>query len=456
MSLRDRLNTLATRVGTDVGLLEKRAFGRPLGAFEAALSRSWINPCRIVWLGSSTTGGVEATNPSLDYVTVATRRLQAAAPSITGGYEKPVVNVGQGYLPLDTRPGVQSYRSGLGGGTSETYIDATNVALILWQRPNLIVHDIGLFDALDLEAFAVPANEYETNVAWVVDHFNTNAVLPVSQVLVHSYRRGEVTPAKWATYRQALYNIARTRPNVMVIELQEEFDLLDAFGADPYDLIGPDGFHPSDNGHALIADIILKKMSLTIPQGQAHREHVLDTFTRPNATALYAPEKGVPWSTWTPLGTATAEIDDSTMRITTAGTVVVESGLADLEVDATITVPAPASTGLPGLVFRGNGDTNRMGLFCNATTSQVQLYRTLSGATTSVVAASHPFPAGTYHLQVRAQGNRVWCYVNGVKVIDYIMTGSEMAGLGGNTQIGFRNTVVAPGVYYHHIRASRL
>lgn len=448
-SLQQRLTGMAAAVGTDVGRVQRSAHARPLAAFEASLSRSWINPCRIVWLGDSVTYGLSA-SPGMDYVSIVTRRLQAAYPSMIGGYEKPVVPLATGWPNLDSRPGVHSYRSAVGGANSDDYVNEVNEGFIWWTRPSLVVHAVGLNDSLSVEPYAVTVSEYQANVAAAVDSIDNAAAISspahkVSHILLHNYQRWETTASAWAEYRDALYEVAKTRPNVLVVDINEEFALMGAFSGDPAGLISADAVHPTDAGHALMAEVLLKKMGLSVPNDPSRSQTVLDTFIRPNVSPAGAP--------WEVFGSAVPAIVDNTLRITTGGTVMRESGLSNLWAETFVTLPAPASAGLPGLVFRGSNDSNRMGVFLNASSGVFQLYRTLSGSTAVAQQVSHAFPAGEYAVQVRAEGDRVLAFINGVKMIDYTMTTAEMTGLGGLTKIGFRNGTTAPDVQFHHIRA---
>lgn len=456
VGLQARLLSLAGAVGNDIGTIRKNVHTRPLAAFSAALSRSWVSPCRIVWLGDSTVFGSLSSNPSLDFVTQVTKRLQNSYPSMIGGYEKPVVNVAVEWPVLDPRPGVQSYRSAAGGANSDTYLNDVNSTFVRWQSPHLVVHSVGINDILKVDPYKVSPEDYETNIRDAVDYIDTGVTHKVSHILIHNYRRSEESVSSWDRYRRALHNVARSRPNVLVVEVNEEFDILDHTGSDPFDLIATDGLHPSDNGHALIAELILKKMALPIPIDTS-REHFLDTFTRANtANMLGQPAEKPVMMLWDRPGAGVPSLTDQTMRITTAGTVFIDCGLKDLEVDSMVTLPAAASAGLPGVVFRAADDNNRLGLFLNPVSSSIQLYRTMAGATAVVQSASLVLPAGNYTVQIRAEGSRIYGYVNGVKRIDYTMTAPEISALSGLTKIGFRNSSAAPDVMFHFLRASRI
>jgi lysophospholipase L1-like esterase len=217
-----------------------------LAAWHEAAAHADTAQANIVWLGSSTTYGAGATAPERRYVDLVTAELG-------GG---PVTRVGATFPTRNTLPGVHGYNASAGGANSETYVNDTTRAFILWERPSLVVHMIGSNDSIDVEPYAVSAGDYEANVAYQIDRLDDSVSQPMSHLLVHTYRRDGVSVAKWRTYRQALENIAAARDNVAVLDISAEFEVSDHLGADPDDLVSDDGVHPSDAGHALMAELV--------------------------------------------------------------------------------------------------------------------------------------------------------------------------------------------------------
>lgn len=229
------------------------AQGDPLAAWKAALANSDTAQANIVWLGSSSTYGVGASSPDKRYIDLVTAALG-------GG---PVTHVGDSYPTRTTSAGVRGYVSAPGGSNSENYISDTNQPWILWERPSLIVHMVGSNDSVDREPFAVPVDEYEANIGAKIDRLDASTSRPMSHLLVHTYRRFDVTAAKWATYGDALKRVAAARENVAVLDVSQVYEAADHVGADPRDLIyDADMLHPSDAGHALMADLIAPMLRL--------------------------------------------------------------------------------------------------------------------------------------------------------------------------------------------------
>ena len=235
------------------------ADGDPLAAWNNALANTDTAQANIVWLGSSTTYGNNATAPDKRYVNLVTNRLRGSQGP------EPVVRPASNYPNRNTEPGVHGYLSAFGGTTSENYVNDSTRPWILWERPSLIVHMIGSNDSIDAEPYAVTAAEYEANVAAEVDRLDAGAQTPISHVLVHTYRRAGTSLEKWATYRDALERVAASRSNVLVVDISAEYEQADHIGADPLNLIDTDGVHQTDAGHAFMADLLAPTLGAAAP-----------------------------------------------------------------------------------------------------------------------------------------------------------------------------------------------
>lgn len=423
----------------------------PLGPWEAALAqRNMSGPARVVFLGSSTMFGSNATNPSRRFTALLLERIQNAYPSAQPGYEKALVNVGNGYPTLDNRLGVHGYVSAAGGQTSANYLNGVNKPLVVWTKPNLVFHGVGANDALDAPGWHVPPEDFQTNVANGVDYIDANVPHPVSHVFLHQHRRNEVSAETWAVYLERLRRVAETRPNVMVLDASPAFELLRWTAGDPLGL-NADLSHLTDKGHAYLADLVAK--ALRVPTSPTNPKVVLrDTYARPDG-APGAVE--VPYGrAYQAIGTAAAAISNQALTLTAAGTVLVDSGLSNLEVEGNITIPASSS--LPGLIFRGQDDQNRMGVFLNRSASAIQLYKTQAGATSTMKVVSKVIPAGTHNVMVRADGDKVWGYLNGELVIEDTLDASEMTSFSTLTKVGIRDNAVTPGVSWTSLEVRRL
>lgn len=227
-----------------------------LTAWHNALTNSDSAPANIVWLGSSSTYGVGASSQEKRYTDVVTAALG-------GG---PVAHVGDTYPTRNATAGVHGYVSAPGGSNSENYITDANRPWILWEQPSLIVHMVGSNDSVDREPFAVPVAEYETNIGAQIDRLDAATSRPMSHLLVHTYRRFDVTAAKWKTYGEALERVAAARDNVAVLDVSQVYEAADHVNGDPQDLIyDADALHPSDAGHALMASLIAPMLGAEQP-----------------------------------------------------------------------------------------------------------------------------------------------------------------------------------------------
>jgi lysophospholipase L1-like esterase len=229
--------------------------GGPLAAWHNAHTNADTAQANIVWLGSSTTYGVGASTPDKRYTNLVTNALG-------GG---PVTHVGDTYPTRNTTAGVHGYVSAPGGSNSENYITDANRPWILWERPSLIVHMVGSNDSVDREPFAVPVNEYEANIGAQIDRLDAATSRPMSHLLIHTYRRFDVTAEKWKTYGDALARVAAARDNVAVLDVSQEYENADHVNGDPRDLISEDALHPSDAGHALMAALIAPMLGAELP-----------------------------------------------------------------------------------------------------------------------------------------------------------------------------------------------
>jgi len=427
-----------------------------LGPWHAGLARRHVYPARVIFTGSSTTFGLNATSPFMQYTYRIARATQAVYSSGIPGYEKPVVATGNGYPTLDPNPGVQFYVSAAGGLTSENFINDVNRPFMTWTRPCLMMHMIGSNDSLDAEEYAVTPEDYEENIATNIDAIDATVTSPITHVLVHTYRRSGVTAGKWKLYLDALHRIAATRPNVMVVDISGEYERFDHLGDDPMNIIDTDLVHQTDAGHALMADLLLKALEIPPVTGRDPRVVLEDTFARSTATVGSVEYPGN--VQWVAVGAASSQVDAGGLYFTAAGTVNAPGGLNDsFELDATIQFQGTGNT-LPGITFCGDAtDQNRLSIHLNPTTGTVQLWKT-QGGTASLIPTTGPaksFPVGFYRVKVIRQGDRIYGYVDGVKYIDYTLTAAEVSAMTGKF-FGFRLTSTAVPIRFKGLRLSRL
>jgi lysophospholipase L1-like esterase len=405
-----------------------------LSPLRAALARHRILPARVACYGSSTTAGVAATDPSNSWVSIFARRLQSAYPSGIAGYEYGVTTPGTLAITApNLLPGVQVVNGGVGGTTAANYIDSTAMINIELLRPDCVIHMIGSNDYF----FGVSPDTYQANLDSTIGDI-TAAVpsKPVCHILVHSYRRGDVSaPAyPWEEYAAALHRIAEQRSNVFVIDLSDEYADLDAVGADPYSILDWDLVHQTDAGHALMADLIYRALT-PAPSSPVAPLVLADTYTRPNGAPGSAE---IPASAPYTVLSGTWAITGNKLGLTAGGSIAVEAGIAD--VDVTAVIERGASSPTPGVLFRVSDDSNRLGFFLNPATGTVQLYRMDSGVNSVLTQTSFTFGRPHYVMRVLARGSQIECYVNGANVLSHTLSGADQTKFGVFTKVGFRSS----------------
>ncbi|RZT87427.1 lysophospholipase L1-like esterase [Pseudonocardia sediminis] len=402
-----------------------------LGKLRAGLAARRVTPCRVVFVGSSTTEGYLITNPGARYVNQLAARLQAGYQS--GILAEPaVLTVNEAYAAPSPAPGVHGYNAGASGTDSSTYLGQTARERIGSLNPRAVIHMIGSNDY----ANGMALGTYKANVAAQITSLKGLITGPCVHVLVHSYNRGDVaSPANpWDLYGQALYELAAADPdNVAFIDLSRTMRAAGTPAADPLDLFASDLVHMEEAGHAFMADTMMTALGLP---GAAHpRPQVSDSFNRPDSTTtMGATEAGAAtWttsSTWGITGKKAAPVSGA------SGNVFVETGLADLDATCVITY-----NGTAGLLFRASDDSNRLGVFLDAGGAAIALYKTDGGATSTLTSTPFTFTNGQdYVVRVVARGNLILVYINGVLRLTHTLSAGDQTKYGALTKCGFRNT----------------
>jgi hypothetical protein len=110
-------------------------------------------------------------------------------------------------------------------------------------------------------------------VLTVVNDLKSKIAGPCVQVIVHSYARPDVTSPTyaWSLYGAALKQIADADPdNVAFLDISEPYRVSGIAGTDALNLIDTDLLHQTDDGHALMADLIWNRAGL-LPDQDADR-----------------------------------------------------------------------------------------------------------------------------------------------------------------------------------------
>jgi lysophospholipase L1-like esterase len=409
---------------TSASLVKTINGGTALNRLYGVLSLANRKPRHIVFTGSSTTEGANATAPENRYVNRLVAALQATYPSgLAKGTD--VVTLASGFNSAPLFPGIHGFNAGASGAISSNYINATTISQITTLKPSVVIHMVGSNDfAQDISPATV-----KTNVQSKIAAIDAALTEKPIHIVIYTYQRLDITAPvyPWVDYKAPLKSL--TSDNVLFIDSTLPYIAAGIPGTDPYDFIDTDGIHQTNFGHKLMAETILKELRL--PAAQPSNFAVYDYFNRPAGGTLGMASNG---QLWTPQGAATATIQAGKAKLTAGGTVLVESGLFDLEYSANI---VPAANAQSGIVFRAVDDANRLGLFANTTSNAVELFITKAGTTTSLTANGFTFAAGREHeLRVKLKGNLVTGFVNGTQVITHTLSaGNEGTG----TKIGFRS-----------------
>jgi lysophospholipase L1-like esterase len=259
-----------------------------LAKLYAGLAAREAAPCRIVFTGSSTTAGNNATTASRRYVNLLTAAMQAAFPSGIGAEPAVLASPAASFGPLASTPGVHGYNVGEGGATASTYLTSGEITTVAALNPRAVIHMIGSNDF----AAAVPVATYKSNVQAKITALKAAIPGPCVHVLIHSFERFDVfTPAApWADYGTALRQIAEADPdNIAFIDISESYERVGIPGTDPLNLLDTDNVHQTNAGHAFMADAVRRALSL--PGGGAvgavtrtAARLTSDAFTGSNAT----------------------------------------------------------------------------------------------------------------------------------------------------------------------------
>ena len=161
--------------------------------------------------------------------------------------------------PPDDTPGVQGVNGGVGGTTAATYFSEAHEYGVGVVQPSCVMHMIGSNDAVA----RVPLATFRAQVEAVLRRIDVASERRPCHVLLQPVRRYQVDPVTWASYGDVLEAIAQSHPRTTYVDLGAAFEARDALGADPDGLIGPDGVHPTDAGHTLLATTLLEALDLT-------------------------------------------------------------------------------------------------------------------------------------------------------------------------------------------------
>lgn len=205
----------------------------PVLAARAAAAEARGQSFLIVLLGSSTTAGSGSSN----------RRRTSYAATLR-----------RAVLSRHRRARFENH--GAGGTTAATYLPDALCDAVAAQSPAAVIHMVGSNDY----ARGVTPAAYGEALRDRLDRIDANSALPCQHVLVHTFARPDVREpvAPWSAYRAELDAAAAGHVNRAIIDVSGQFEAVGVGfgGADPLELVAPDGVHPGDGGHRLLGRLV--------------------------------------------------------------------------------------------------------------------------------------------------------------------------------------------------------
>ena len=394
----------------------------------ATLAARQTRPIRIVFAGSSTTVGLNATQPMHRWVNRFTARLQSAFPSGLPGGETEVVTAAVGAASPSRLPGIHGYNGGAGGTYANSYMSAGLLGHIGTLDPQIVVHMIG---ANDYYLGVTPA---DYKAALITALTSIDGVAPdVLHVIVSTYPRPDVaTPAyPWSDYGVAMREVAdQWADRGRFVDLTGAYSRAGVPGADPLDLISADNIHQTDAGHEMMAARVAA--GLAVPVTPRDVDWILTDTGERSDGGLDQADQGNPWrvqsGTWTRSG--------GTITQTTGGTALVDAGTDQVDVRAVVRV---AASEIPGILARASDDSNRLGLFLNRANGTVDFYRMKAGVNTLLTFAAFASVVNRdYTLRLVVDGDQVSGYVDGARLVTWTLDATDLAAFAGRTMVGVR------------------
>lgn len=435
-----------------------------IGRLFARLARSTSSPVAVAFAGSSTTQGLNATTVENRFVDRLVKMMQAAYPSPSGAETIVQASRSAEWAQVYSAAGVHGYNAGDGGKTSADYITTAEATRIGSVNPAMVMHMIGSNDL----ANGITPGAYRANIETALDRIQASSSGAVLHILVHSYERFDslaTNPAHgWSEYGAKLREIAASRPeSVVFLDLDRYYKTNGVPGADPLDLIDTDSIHQTNAGHAFMASLIGRLITLPSPSSSGPAKVIvvttstpvagnivaIDSFSRQNnASTMGSADTGQVWAPQS----GTWGISDNRAYAVAAGTTLLAVGASDVDLTAEVTRPA---IGTIGIAVRASGDTKRLALYFNTGSSVLML---------AVIGGTTPETLGTYDsalgagvsgtLRLKAVGTAVTAYLNGTAVMTATLSSAQAALLDG-TAVALRATVTGPGAHFDNLLVQR-
>lgn len=384
----------------------------------------------VVFLGHSYVWGLSATREDLRWVNQFTKRLQASYPSGIPGYEPPVRTLSVGSAAPGSLPGLHVYNGGISGAYSNSYVPQATRDEITLIQPKVVFHMIGVNDY----GLGVLKADFKNFLNTSIAQVNAACTTPPIHVLVDQFaapsKQNPVSP--WSAFAEAMREISIANlTTVGYISIESAFNVAQATGwgaPDPYDLIHTDNLHPSNEGHALIAQQVAIGMVLPPPSGPGLPE-VMDRFNRNlGANALGNADTGQPWA----VDSGLYFTQGGSLGCFATGQATVNPGFTEAEVSSIVLYQANI---VSSLVLRSSSDSTGLRVFLSAGGDNVVVN---NGTTLISYSAALGMTVGReYHLSAATKGSQLTVHVNGKLVLTHTIAADVLSSLAG-TKFGYR------------------
>jgi len=255
----------ATRTAIDAVLAGYHfdRFPTALGRFNASMASRVTSSVVIVVAGSSTPLGTGASTPGNRWVNLF---ANAVLTAYQGGAATAPSTLTAALASPPTGRGIHFVNAAVSGTTAANYLTATTGPQVASLNPSVVIHMVG---PNDYSANRNPST-YRDDIAGRIDQIDAGSTRPVLHILIQSYQRMDVTDRTyaWSEYGDALAALAAQRPdNVAYVGMAPYFAAAGVPGSDPLGLVGDDDLHPTDAGHAMIADLMRRALDIPAAAG---------------------------------------------------------------------------------------------------------------------------------------------------------------------------------------------
>lgn len=229
----------------------------------------------ILWVGASGNGtfswsvdGGSATNVSTSQSTFTDGYITHVSLGIPGPHTLTITWVSGGSTYVDGvieyngdySAGIQVHDGGYYGSTAAVWNSGSAnqyPAAVAALSPNLVVIELGTNDA----GGGASATTFSANLSAIVTLVRSGFTTPPPILLVAAYYSAAegTSAATWAAYVAAMYAIAAADPSIDVLDLSLRMPAANA--AVTWGAYAGDALHPSNLGHAMIADAVCQFLS---------------------------------------------------------------------------------------------------------------------------------------------------------------------------------------------------